>query len=270
MKDCRKNRESMSSAAGAPEAPGPGVKEHLAMCDECRHEFDDVQKILAGAEAVRAEMDKAMASVDWDGLSEKIVDAAWSGARPKPAARPVRAWFAFYKGLFAPPLRGVFAGVAAGVLLGAVATYFILQGGPRRTPGPLARSYAASGEFIDRVEYEMARRETIDYLEKSEYVILDLVQPLQERPTATAPTAVSDRIKSLLSKKRYFNPRLDDAGMQKARRICDQIEMLFIELSQLSTDLSAAEAAQLQKYVEDQQILLKIRLLKKELRETGV
>jgi hypothetical protein len=255
----------MTAAAGTPGAPGPAVKEHLAMCDECRCEFEDVRKILAGAEAVREEMDKAMAAVDWNGLSEKIADAAFAPSAMRKSARRRRG---FWSALMQPRLRPVFAGVLGGLLIGSLATYVMLKRGP--APRPVRDAYAASGEFIDRVEYQMAKRETIDYLEKSEYVILDLVQSPLERSASATPAAYSDRIKALLSKKRYFNTRLDDAGMVKARGICDQIEMLFLELSQLNEALSVEEAAKIRKFVEDKQILLKIRLLKRELKENGV
>ncbi len=258
----------MTAAAGTPDEPGPAVKEHLAMCDECRHEFKDVQKILAGAEAVREEMDKAMASVDWDALSERIADAAWEGARSTPARQRSRERSRFWGALAQPRLRPVFAGVLGGLLIGSLATSVLLKRGP--APLPKAGSYAASGEFIDRVERQMAKRETIDYLEKSEYVILDLVQSPVERTASGAPPAFSERIKSLISQKRYFNTRLGDAGMAKAREICDQIEMLFLELSQISDSATTEEAAKIQKFVEDKQLLLKIRLLKKELQENGV
>jgi hypothetical protein len=70
----------------------------------------------------------------------------------------------------------------------------------------------------------------------------------------------------LLAKKRFFNANLDDIRMVKARALCDQIEILFLELSQLQTELDPKQAAELRKYVEDKQLLLQIRLLKKELR----
>jgi len=268
MNDCRTNRVTMTAEAGIPNAPGPAIKEHLAMCDECRREFEDVQKILAGAEAVRGEMDKAMASVDWEALSERIADAAWEGARSAPAGKRDRKRKGFWSALAQPRLRPVFAGVLGGLLIGSLATSILLKRGPAALPK--VGTYAASGEFIDQVEFQMAKRETIDYLEKSEYVILDLVQSPLERTTPRDPAAASDRIKSLLSQKRYFNAKLDDGGMAKAREICDQIEMLFLELSQISDSATAAEASKIQKFVEDKQLLLKIRLLKKELKENGV
>jgi hypothetical protein len=210
-------------------------------------------------------MDKVMAAVDWDALSERIADAAFVSS---PARERVRGRTGFWRTLIQPRLRPVFAGILGGLLVGSLATYILLKRGP--APRLKSESYAATGEFIDRVELQMAKRDTIDYLEKSEYVILDLVQSPVERPALGAPAAFSERIKSLLSQKRYFNTRLGDAGMAKAREICDQIEMLFLELSQIRDSATAEEAAKIQKFVEDKQLLLKIRLLKRELQENGV
>ena len=53
--------------------------------------------------------------------------------------------------------------------------------------------------------------------------------------------------------------------MAKAKAICDQIEMLFLELSQISDELPAAELHRIRGFVEERQLLLKINLVKKEL-----
>jgi hypothetical protein len=57
--------------------------------------------------------------------------------------------------------------------------------------------------------------------------------------------------------------------MAKAKAICDQIEMLFLELAQVGDDLPAAELQRIQGFVEERQLLLKINLVKKEL-QSGV
>jgi ribosomal protein S13 len=58
--------------------------------------------------------------------------------------------------------------------------------------------------------------------------------------------------------------------MSKAREICNQIEVLFLELSAVSGELSEAEAARIKDYIEQKQLLLKIELLKKELQDNEV
>jgi len=58
--------------------------------------------------------------------------------------------------------------------------------------------------------------------------------------------------------------------MVKAKAICDQIEMLFIELTRISSALSTEELESFRAFIEDRQLLLKINLIKKELKQSEV
>jgi hypothetical protein len=128
-------------------------------------------------------------------------------------------------------------------------------------------AYYASGEFLDRAELELARRDTVDYLEKSQYMLLDV---FEAGGGALGPASVrAERARELLQRKKYLNAQLDRFQMAKARAICDQIEVLFLELSQLSEELPAAELGRIRGLVEERQLLLKINLVKKEL-QSGV
>jgi DNA polymerase/3'-5' exonuclease PolX len=79
----------------------------------------------------------------------------------------------------------------------------------------------------------------------------------------------AERARELLQKKKYLNAQLDRFQMAKAKAICDQIEALFLELSQINEELSAAELGRIRGVVQERQLLLKINLVKKEL-QSGV
>ncbi|MGZ7046525.1 MAG: hypothetical protein ACXVJK_09375, partial [Candidatus Aminicenantales bacterium] len=144
--------------------------------------------------------------------------------------------------------------------------YLVLR---RPVAGPNGgRSYYASGEFLDRAELEMARRETVDYLERSQYVLLDFLGTPSGQASARPGMSMA-QARELLSKKKYLNRELDKFQMAKAKAICDQIEMLFLELAQISGDLPEAELAKMRDLVEEHQLFLKINLVKKEL-QNGV
>lgn len=244
---------ALKAGAAAPEAK---AKEH-AMGGKRRRPNEDFQPILIGAEAVRDEMGAVMKDIDWDGLSDRIADTGLAEKRLRTGAarREPRRVF---------PLRFLLAGAAAGLLIGVLTTTLFLRRGPSALPGPSA--FAASGEFLQRVELEMAKRETIHYLEQSEYVLLDLLEPSAAGAALEPAGASAERARGLLAKKRYFNAHLGDVRMAKARALCDQIEILLLELSQESRSFEAAEADEIRRYVEDKQLLLRIRLMKKELR----
>jgi len=239
------------------------MAEHFEKCPECRAEADEFVRLLKETDAVKSEIREAVASVDWEALPARIADRALAAsrrpARAVPAARPA-GWLA------ALWMRPVLAGLAAGLVVGAAAMYFALRGpGPR--PGR-DKGYYASGEFLDRAELEMARRNAVDYLEKSQYVLLDVFEPAGEG-TAVPMAVSSERARDLLARKKYLDAQLDRFQMAKAKAICDQIEMLFLELAQFSDELTAAELGRIRSFVEERQILLKINLVKKEL-QSGV
>jgi hypothetical protein len=234
------------------------MSEHNDKCPHCRAEADAYEKLVRETEAVKAEIRRAAASVDWDALPALIADRA-AAELPKPAARH-RAWLAPFR------MTPVLAGAAAGLVVGAVAMYFALRApGPRPDPG---MGYFASGEFLDRAELEQARRNTVDYLEKSQYMLLEMLDSAEQGPVVP-PSIRAERARDLVQKKRYLNAQLERYQMAKAKAICDQIELLFRELAQVSDELPAAELGRLRGFVEERQLLLKINLVKKEL-QSGV
>ncbi|GEM_PF-174152 len=309
MSACRGFRRAVQAALASGRAlPEGEAKEHAAVCRKCRKESDDLRAVLSGAEAVRDEIDAAMDSVDWDGLSNRIAEAGLAEKRMREAEpETVRAvtWGAWLSRKLR--WRPLLAGAAAGLVVGVLATALFLRRHPQAgttlaaVPPAAAETgrYAASGEFLQSVELEMAKREAIHYLEESEYLLLDLlerkpaapaVSPSPEAgsaetswargvapavsPSPEAGPAETSRTtraaRDLLARKRYFNAHLDDVRIAKARVLCDQIEILLLELARTSQALDPAEAAEIRRTVEDKQLLLQIRLLKKELRSSEV
>ena len=235
------------------------MAEHLEKCPDCRAEAEEIKRVLEKADTVKAEIREAVASVNWDALPAMIAGRVFDESRkPERVSSAGRFW------AWAFPLRmkPALAGLAAGLIVGAAAMYMAL-----RTPGPRPggdTGYYASGEFLDRAELEMARRNTLDYLEKSQYVLLDVFESAGEGGAAPAAFS-SEQARDLLSRKKYLNAQLERFKMAKAKAICDQIEMLFLELSQISEELPAAELQRIRGFVEDRQLLLKINLVRKEL-----
>jgi hypothetical protein len=260
MKTCRRSREHLATGfegLASPETRDEW-KEHLAMCPDCRKQWEEAEAILRGAAALKDDVRKAMEAVDWDALPEQIADRAFA----RPDIGPVRK--RFRPALPAFGWKPVFAGVLGGLLIGASVMYFVL-----RAPAPGRRAagrISAPLEFIDRAELSLAKRETIDYLDKSQALLLDFVQAdPEEAGRMLAGESAVRRTADLLSTKRLVDAQLDEASMAKARSICDQIERLFVELSRISEEMSAEEAARIQRYIEEKNLLLRIKLLRGEL-----
>ena len=60
------------------------MSEHNDKCPDCRAEADAYEKLVRETEAVKAEIRRAAASVDWDALPALIADRA-AAELPKPA-----------------------------------------------------------------------------------------------------------------------------------------------------------------------------------------
>jgi hypothetical protein len=201
--------------------------------------------------------------VDWEALPARITDRVLSAEPRTRRARKI-ANLIFPSGR--PVLRPAFAGAALGLAAGALVMFFVM-----RHPAPRAEArggFFASPEFIERAEVEMARRETLDYLRNSQYLIMDFVQSPPGEAGSRMDPAASGRARDLLAKKKYLNARLDDARMGAVKAICDQIEFLFLELSRLGEGLPEAEIRRIQNLIEDSRLLLKINLVEKELEES--
>ncbi|MGD9346636.1 MAG: zf-HC2 domain-containing protein [Candidatus Aminicenantes bacterium] len=242
------------------------VKSHLNSCPRCQGELEGIKELTRTADSLKGDMEETMASVDWDALPNTISDAVFdrrSVLLPRARRRN------FWETLFFPRFKPLYATLLAGLILGSLATLIIVRTSlSKRSPG---ESFFVTQEFLERVELEMARRDTLDYLEKSQYVLLDFVQASPERTRqAWRRDLVSQVTEELLAKKRYINPQLDKFRMAKAKEICDQIEFLFFELTQISDQLSEEDLQKIQNLIDENQLLLKIKLLKKDLEESEV
>ncbi len=239
---------------------------HLESCAACRNEIEQFKKIYKGADVLNEDIESAMATVDWESLPARIADKVAEKEVPKVyTSRRI----GFWQVLFQPGFKSIYAGVLLGIVVGSLVTFLIFRSQPFRPPEN-GRIVVPKG-FYDMMELEMARRETIDYLDKSEYLLLDFVQSSPEKSAEYwRSDLASQRARDLLSKKTYIDQQLVKLQLAKAKVICDQIELLFFELMQISEQLSAEELRKIQRFVEEKQLLLKIKLVKKELEKSEV
>lgn len=268
MMECKQIRKNMVAFlyGELEESEKDRLMAHIELCKECRMELEELRRIYRAADVLNEDIQGAAASIDWERLPERIVGTVFEKEISSARNRQRRGFWQF---LFQPRFRPAFAGVLVGVLLGSLITFLIFESRPLIV-SENGRISVPQG-FYDKMELEIARRETIDYLEKSEYLLLDFVQSSPEKSVGFWQSEfVSQKTMNLISKKKYIDPQLDKLKLAKAKLICDQIELLFFELTQISERLSAEELGKIQKLIEDRQLLLKIKLVKKELEKSEV
>jgi len=266
MKECKKiNKDLVAFLYGELEDERQKfVSSHLKECSTCQREMEKLKEVHEGADSLNEDIKAVMASVNWETLPAQITDTVFG----KEAQEPKESWLAnIPRILFQPKLRPVYAALLIGVFLGALFTYVLVRSPLQRQAKSELFSYPPG--FLERVELEMARRETLDYLKKSQYLILDFVQTSSEKEASTWQREfASQKVKDLLSKKKYINQQLDKFKMAKAKEICDQIEFLFYELAQISDEIPAWRLEEIYNFIEDKQLLLKIKLLERELKQS--
>lgn len=268
MIDCKKTRRNLVAFLYG-ECHGIDKKkleDHLEICRDCRKELMEMKKVHGAAESLTPEMEKAMDSVDWDNLSAHIVGDIFDGQAAR-ERRPRGSVLWSY--LFQPRFRLAYAGLFLGVIVGVVVTFLFFRT-PSLQDSAGGRIMAPQG-FYDMMELEIARRETIDYLDRSEFLLLDFVQSTPEQSAEFWRSEyATQKARDLLSKKKYIDPQLDRIRLAKAKFICDQIELLFFELMQISDELSQEDLEKIQRLIQERQILLKIKLVRKELQKSEV
>ena len=268
MMECKKIRKNLVAFmyGELEEKERIHLASHLDSCPQCKSELERLRVAVNGANSLKVDIEETMASVDWEGLPSQIADHVFK----EKAELPRESWFTrFARLLIQPKLRPVYAGVLLGVLIGALTTYMII-----RVPHPGETGTAelfAPQDFLERVELQMARRETLNYLEKSQYLLLDFVEyPSEKKAEFWRSEFTSQSARELLAKKKYINRQLSKFKMAKAKAICDMIELLFYELIRTSEELSAEQIEEIQRLIGEKQLLLKIKLLKKEMEESEV
>ncbi|HEK84743.1 MAG: anti-sigma factor family protein [Candidatus Saccharicenans sp.] len=267
MSTCRKFKKDLVAylSGNLKSSQSQQLEQHLKECPACRKELSEFRKVFNLSSEFKSELQEVMESIDWEQLSLDITEKVWERSEEQ-QKRTSGGW------LYRWRWSSLTAGLIFGLLLGSLFTYIMTR--TSRPNFPTARQAAAESkirvpaDLVEKVDLALARRETIDYLDRSQYLILDL---LQSKGTEGALTVITgDKIQQLLAEKKYLNPQLDDISLLKARAICDQIELLFLELSQLSPEASGKELLKLRELVEKNQLLLKINLVKKELQQSEV
>jgi hypothetical protein len=242
------------------------IRSHLDICPYCQEELQGLKGVVRAADVLNDNVEEAMASVNWDTLPNQISNAVFDDKSVLPRKAPIKS---FWEALTQSRFKPVYAALLVGLVLGSLATLIVMRTSLLRESQ--GGSFIVTQDFLDRLELEMARRDTLDYLEKSQYVLLDFVQSNPEEvPQSWRRDITWQAAKDLLAKKRYINPQLEKFHMAKAKEICDQIEFLFFELTQVSGQLSEGDLQNIQNLIEEKQLLLKIKLLKKDLEESEV
>jgi hypothetical protein len=213
------------------------VEQHLAECGECRTQYQNLQRILNSVDSfpVPERPDTYGAEV-WAKIAPHVKRSRW------------RLWFAPRK--WAPV-----ASVAALVLVAFLAG--------RYSNNPQRRTITASapGQVRERVLLVAVG----DHLERSQMVLVELANA-----AANAEVDVSGEkmlAENLVESNRLFRQTATAAGDTGIASVLDDLERVLLDVAHSPDTISGDELKSLQRRIEEQGLLFKVRVVGSQIRE---
>jgi hypothetical protein len=225
------------------------AERHVAACPRCARE-------LALLQALRAELE-----ADPLRAAEPMVPVAHLAARVRARLEaPPSAPRLDYARRFVT----LAAAAAAVVALLAVALPRLVE----RPPAPSAREAPeVSAEALARLERTVAREQTARYLSEAQDVLVSVAATAPDCDKAEGRVEMGDaseRSRALLAR-RALLVESDRAEVASARPVLNEVEEALREVAALPSCVRAAEVDRLRAHVERRQLLMRIRLMTREL-----
>jgi len=254
MKSCHKIRPWLEwlAAGEIGEQHKLQVETHLQECTACRLELASWRALLASASR-RDAAEAECRTIDWDAVSERIVRRI--DLADKTVSLPSRPRIFS----FAP-----LATAAVSLLVIGLGIFFWSR--PRLELIPLADEPRFSSADASRLQSGLAREEMISYLQQSQTMLTDLLKDCpSEEMAAWEIRLYSQKAKELLLQKKYFQQNLPALEWLKVRNVSERIDWLNYEILQLDDRQLCSQISRLQRIMENERLLLKIRLLERDL-----
>jgi CTP:molybdopterin cytidylyltransferase MocA len=216
------------------------IEQHLGACASCRASYEALRQILEAVDAVAAPE-----------RPEHYEEEVWKRLRPRllPLRQP--RW-----GTWLQPQRWALAGAMAAVLVVSFLAGRYWQG--RQTPRSIGALPAQARERILLVAVG-------DHLERSQMLLIELEHADGKGPVDIATE--KRRAEDLVASNRLYRQtaaRAGDAGLASA---LDELERVLLQIAHSPSELTPAEFEQIQRRIEAQGILFKVRVIRSQVRE---
>lgn len=220
--------------------------------------------------ACRLEAERIHAVQDWlsdPGLFAPDRDYAWQMLPETAAARAAAARKSWL------PLSYGSAGWALTLAASLVIGIALIHQAGRMTEQPIPEAdvrppAAAPGNkaFLDRIYAAHARAATSEYLEACQDLLVTTLraEPSCEKQKYDVSAEVA-RARDLLRRKQLLDPELGAPEVSRAKVLCDELESFLLNLSLSEKCESRDRFHRMERYVQRQQLLLRIRVLQGEL-----
>ena len=257
MSTCRLDADLLTLHAGGDLTPAEAreVEAHLATCEVCTQEHSEIAATLRALDP--AALYPREAEVDWDRFAARTVARAHreAGDNVVPFRRRIAAWTR-------PAVLARAAAVILTIGLGAL----LLRAPGLRGPADDDMTSVLSEEFRSRLEVNLARAETREYLEQSRAVLLSVLEaPVRCTKDEFDVSAERDKSIRLLRRNLRLRDDLSRPELARAAELCNQVEGVLTEISTLSDCADLGRIEQLREAVHRNQLLIKMGVVESEL-----
>ena len=236
--------ELIAYREGVAETPA-AIAEHLSACRECRAELERVEAVLAALDT--------MAVPDPGADYGREV---WKKIAPRLTDKPGRWWQAWFE-----PRRLAVAGALAAVIVAA----FVLG----RWTGP---NKVVPGETITTKEQVRERILVVavgEHLGHSERMLVELSNAAPDNPRQKEVNIATEqhRAEDLLEENRLYRQTAMQEGDAGLANVLDELERVLLDVAHSPDQVTPAQLETIQKKIEAQGILFKVRVVNQELQQ---
>lgn len=224
---------------------------HLETCADCRREHAEIRRLVAAVAQDPTRSAEPGVAVEF--LITRV-EARLDRSVRSPAWR--WAWLA--------------AGVGIGLLAAPLASRLVapVVGPLRGAPAPAAQAAVSmDGDALHRLERVMAREQAVRYLLEAEDVLLNLKadpRPCPDKHNHVELAAEARRSRELLARRALLLDLEADA-LQPARDLLLDVDDVLREVASLTSCSGREELDRVRRAMEERRLLMKVRLLSREL-----
>ena len=222
------------------------IAAHLQECRECRAELTRIQDVFQALDAMPVpDPGEAYGTKVWRQIADRLPEKGAS-------------WWAG----FLAPRRSMAAGIAMALLVLA------FYAGRKTGPGSTGEEIADASTVRERVLVVAVG----EHLGKSEMILMELsnAQPVTGGKKLINISTEQRRAEDLVEENRLYRQTALNGGDNAMASMLDELERVLLDVANSPAEITPAQFESIQKRIAAQGILLKVRVVRQELRaETG-
>jgi hypothetical protein len=222
------------------------IAAHLQECGECRTELERMEEVFQALDALPVpDPGEEYGTKVWRQIANRLPEHA-----PRRGANWWSGWFR--------PRRLMAVGVAAALLVLA------FYAGRRTGPKIVGDEVADAGRIRERVLLVAVG----EHLGKSEMILMELsnAQPAQAGKKLINISTAQKRAEDLVEENRLYRQTALSGGDNAMARTLDELQRVLLDVANSPAEVTPARFESIQKRIAAQGILLKVRVVRQELR----